>query len=192
LFAQQRNLVLEGLTDFWYVEATADLLRESGKADLNEQVALIPAGGTGKIVYFATILYAHHLKVAALLDSDAAGEQAAKQETLVHTLGNKRILRTRDSYTGPVGNVEVEDLLRETLVSVAKETLGWDVTAQAALQASRPIIDVFAEVVGASFSKYRLAKSYVRWTRDHTSSDLAAFERSAWSDLIEKINTALK
>jgi hypothetical protein len=126
------------------------------------------------------------------LDSDAAGEQAAKQETLVHTLGNKRILRTRDSYTGPVGNVEVEDLLRETLVSVAKETLGWDVTAQAALQASRPIIDVFAEVVGASFSKYRLAKSYVRWTRDHTSSDLAAFERSAWSDLIEKINTALK
>ncbi len=34
LFAQQRNLVLEGLTDFWYVEATSDLLREAGTADL--------------------------------------------------------------------------------------------------------------------------------------------------------------
>jgi predicted ATP-dependent endonuclease of OLD family len=30
LFAQQRNLILEGLTDFWYVEATADLLRQDG------------------------------------------------------------------------------------------------------------------------------------------------------------------
>ena len=30
LFAQQRNLVLEGLTDFWYFEATAQLLRDAG------------------------------------------------------------------------------------------------------------------------------------------------------------------
>ncbi len=30
LFAQQRNLVLEGLTDFWYLEATSELLRSAG------------------------------------------------------------------------------------------------------------------------------------------------------------------
>ena len=89
LFAQQRNLILEGLTDFWYVEATADLLRQDGLASLNSKIALISAGAASKVVYFATILIAHNLKVAALLDSDNAGEQAAKQDVLVHRLGRK-------------------------------------------------------------------------------------------------------
>jgi predicted ATPase len=95
LFAQQRNLILEGLTDFWYVEAIADLLRDAKVANLNEKIALISANAASKVVYFATILHAHHLKVAALLDSDTEGDRAAQQDTLVHTLGNKRILRER-------------------------------------------------------------------------------------------------
>ena len=65
---EQRNLVLEGLTDYWYVEAVAELLRDAGLTNLNETIALVPRAAAGKVVYFATILHAHHLKVAALLD----------------------------------------------------------------------------------------------------------------------------
>ncbi|SUC46503.1 Uncharacterised protein [Providencia stuartii] len=65
---------------------------------LDDKIALVPANTASKIVYFATILTSHNLKVAALLDSDNAGDQAAKQEVLVHRLGNKRILRTSDFY----------------------------------------------------------------------------------------------
>ena len=97
LFAQQRNLVLEGLTDYWYLDAVAQLLRDAGTVNLNEKIALQPAGDAGKVVYYATILHAQKLRVAALLDSDAAGDQAATQDVLVHTLGNKAILRTRDA-----------------------------------------------------------------------------------------------
>ena len=129
LFAQTRNLVLEGLTDYWYVEAVAQLLRASGDAHLEERIALVFANSAGKVVYYATILHAHKLKVAALLDSDAAGDQASQQDTLIHTLGNKKILRTRDCYSGKVTKPEIEDLLRETLVKVALDDLGWDVTA---------------------------------------------------------------
>ena len=68
LFAQQRNLVLESLTDFWYLEATSELLRSAGLADLNERIELIPCSSAGKLVYYATILHAHQLKVAALLE----------------------------------------------------------------------------------------------------------------------------
>jgi hypothetical protein len=191
LFAQQRNLILEGLTDYWYIEATANLLRADGGADLKDNIALVPASSAGKVVYFATILHAQKLKVAALLDSDAAGDQAAKQDTLVHTLGNKGILRTKDSYTGEVGTPEIEDLLRDTLVAVGKDDLGWDVSAVAASQPARPIVDIFADEV-SDFSKYKLAKAYIRWTRDHEASDLAAAERTAFSDLIERVNKALK
>ena len=114
------------------------MLRAAGIADLNEKIALVPASSAGKVVYFATILHAQKLKVAALLDSDGGGDQAAQQEVLVHTLGNKRILRTKDSYAGTVTTPEIEDLLRETLVQVAKSELGWDVIATASAQPGRP------------------------------------------------------
>ncbi|HVB33130.1 MAG TPA: AAA family ATPase [Patescibacteria group bacterium] len=190
LFAQQRNLVLEGLTDYWYVDGVAQLLRDEGIADLNESIALQPAGDAGKVVYYATILHAQKLKVAALLDSDAAGDQAAKQDVLVHSLGNKGILRTKDAYGGPVREPEIEDMLRASLVSVAKDQLRCDVTATAAAQPERPIVDIF-ESQAANFSKYRLAKAFLRWTREHRAGDLTGDERAQWKRLVEAINAAL-
>lgn len=191
LFSQTRNLVLEGLTDYWYVEAVSQLLRNSGGANLNEKVALIFANSAGKVVYYATILHAHKLKVAALLDSDAAGDQAAQQDSLVHTLGNKKILRTKDAYTGKVTKPEIEDLLRETLEKVALDDLGWDVTATASAQIGRPIVDIFTAEI-ANFSKYKLAKAFLRWARAHEASDLTEDERSQWTKLIDTINKAIK
>ena len=191
LFAQQRNLVLEGLTDYWYLDATAELLRDSGMADLNQKIALVPAASAGKVVYFATILHAHKLKIAALLDSDAAGERAAQQEVLVHRLGNKAILRTKDVYSGAVTKPEIEDLLRETLLQVAKDGLGWDVASVASAQSGRPITDIFKKEI-PDFSKYRLAKAYLRWARDHDVGDLVPAEVTQWVSLIDNINKALK
>lgn len=191
LFMQQRNLVLEGLTDYWYIDGTSALLSGSGTPGVNDKISMLPADGAGKVVYYATILHANSLKVAALLDSDAAGDAAAQQETLAHTLGNRNILRTRDAYTGPVKKPEIEDLLRETLIVLAKDDLGWDVTATATKQPSRPIIDIFAAEI-KDFSKYRLAKAYLRWTRTHDAADLTADERGQWKSLIALINRALK
>jgi hypothetical protein len=191
LFTQQRNLVLEGLTDYWYLEATSELLGEAGGTPLNSKIALVPADGAGKVVYYATILHANNLKVAALLDSDAAGDTAAQQDTLVHQLGNKNILRTKDAYSGPAKRPETEDLLRETLVQIAKNELGWDVSALASQQPARPIVELFTKEING-FSKYKLAKAYIRWTRAHTASDLTATERTDWDGLIARINKALR
>jgi hypothetical protein len=151
----------------------------------------VPAASAGKVVYYATILYAQQFKVAALLDSDSAGDQAAQQETLTHTLGNKGILRTKDAYTGPVTKPEIEDLLRDTLVTIAKDSLGIDVTTEATNQAGRPIVDLLS-AANSSFSKYKLAKAYIRWTRDHTANDLSPAELAQFQTLIEKIHKALK
>ena len=191
LFAQKRNLILEGLTDYWYLEAVSTLLRASGEANLNEKIALVPANAASKVVYFATILHAQSLKVAALLDSDNAGNQAAKQETLVHTLGNKRILRTGDFVGGQVKKAEIEDMLRDTLVIVAKGELGWDISSQVATQPSRSIVKTFESEV-ADFSKYQLAKAFLRWTKEHDAGDLSSEEREQWCDMIKAINGCLR
>ncbi|MCY3830941.1 MAG: AAA family ATPase [Rhodospirillaceae bacterium] len=191
LFAQSRNLILEGLTDYWYLEAVSTMLRASGDVNLNEKIALVPANTAGKVVYFATILHAHKLKVAALLDSDNAGDQAAMQETLVHTLGNQRILRTGDFLNDQIMRAEIEDMLRESLVAIAKDELGWDISTTATEQPKRAIVSIFKNEI-SEFSKYRLAKAFLRWTREHEADDLSAVEREQWCKLIRVINARLK
>lgn len=190
LFSQQRNLILEGLTDYWYLDASAQLLSDAGIETINDKIALVFANSAGKVVYYATILFAHNLKVAALLDSDAAGDQAAQQENLVHTLGNKNILRTKDFVSG-VAKAEIEDLIRETLVKIVKDEYSVDVSVKATSQSSRPIIDIFTSEV-PNFSKYKLAKAFVKWTRNHEANDLTVDEQKNLKNLIQQINKALK
>ncbi|BCL63043.1 hypothetical protein DGMP_37360 [Desulfomarina profundi] len=190
LFSQERNLILEGITDYWYIEATAEILREAKLSNLNNKIALVFANSAGKVVYYATILHAHNLKVAALLDSDAAGDQAANQENLVHALGNKNILRTKD-YCTDIPKAEIEDLLRQTLIRIVADEFGDDVSELADQQPNRPIIDLFSKEV-SSFSKYKLAKAYVRWTRSHNAKDLEENEIEKWGKLIVTINKVLK
>jgi len=86
---------------------------------------------------------------------------------------------------------EVEDLLRDTLIRLAKSELGWDIGEAAAKQRQRSLVSIF-ESETKDFSKYRLAKSFVRWSRDHDASDLSQHEREQWKTLIGEVNSALK
>lgn len=192
LFFHKKNLVLEGLTDMWYLESLSDLLKTDGKTGINEQIALIPANCASKVVYFATILHAQNLKIAALLDSDAEGEMASKQDTLVNAVGAKRILRTKDAYEGEVATPEIEDMLRDTLLNIAKNDCGWDAITIAQTQSKRPIVDLLKSVAKDDFSKYKLAKAFIRWSRDHTLNDLKAQEITQAETIISKINKALQ
>lgn len=190
LFTHKKNLILEGLTDYWYVEATSAMLREDKIVNLDSKIALVFANSAGKVVYYATILHAHNLKIAALLDSDAAGDQAAKQENLIHTLGNKNILRTKD-YCENVSKPEIEDLLRETLIKIVKDEYSKDVKSISDSQPNRPIIDIFSQEV-PNFSKYKLAKAFLRWCKVNDSSKLTKNELENWKKFIEVINKVLK
>ena len=191
MFFHKKNLVLEGLTDMWYLEGISNLLTAAGSEGINEDIALIPANCASKVVYYATILRAQNLKIAALLDSDAEGELAAKQDTLVNALGNKRILRTKDVYDGQTATPEIEDILRDTLLNIAKEQCGWDATKIGQEQAKRPVVNVIESVAKGNFSKYKLAKAFIRWSREHDLIDLQMNEITQAEKLIGKINNAL-
>lgn len=190
LFSQTRNFVVEGLTDYWYITAVAELFEEAGQATLGSNVSVIPAGSASKIVYFATVLHAQNLKVVALLDSDQAGDNAASQDSLVHSLGYKGILRTLDFLDGEVANPETEDLLRETLQTVAKEELGINL-----FSTDTPASKSAASIIKShkpNLSKNKLAKAFVKWCREKTYDDLSEREKEQWAHLFDKVKTRLK
>ncbi|MEV0708373.1 AAA family ATPase [Nocardia aurea] len=188
LFGQPRNLVCEGVTDMMYIEALNTALDGAG---LKNSVAVVPAASASKVLYYVTLLHSQRLKVAALLDSDQAGDKAAQQDELVHLLTSKQILRTKDYCAGTVARAEIEDLLRETLVQIAKDDLGWDVTATAGAQPNRPIIDIFTKEI-SGFSKYKLARAFVRWLSSHDVTDLTADERTGVAALFKAVNNAVR
>lgn len=189
LFGQSRNLVCEGLTDMMYIEALNTAFTDEGKG-LKASISLVPASSASKVIYYATVLSSQNLKVAALLDSDQAGENAATQDELVLLLTSKKILRTKDFCDGTVKHPEIEDLLRSTLVQVARDDLGWDVTATAAAQPQRPIVDILNKEI-SGFSKYKLVRAFIRWLAAHEVSNLTADEQAGVEKLLADINKAL-
>lgn len=190
LFAQRRNLVCEGLSDLWYLEGVSQLMSEGGKEGIDAGIAVVPAGGASKVVYFATLLRSQDLLVSALLDSDSAGEAAAVQDDFVRLMPRHSIHRTKEHYQGSVSRPETEDLLRETLLQIGKSEMGWDVIAIAVAQPTRPIVEVFAAEV-SGFSKYKLAKAFVRWSATHALADLQPHEVAAWEALLSAVNRSL-
>lgn len=189
LFAQKKNLVCEGITDYWYIDGMRQILQAAGKASMDEDIAIVPAGGASKVVYFAVLLHAQRLKVGVLLDSDNEGEVAANEEDFVRLLGEKRIHRTGKHLVGSARST-TEDLLRETLIRIAKEELGWDVASVAAAQPTRPLVEVLkAEVPG--FSKYKLANAFVRAVGKGKATDFTLQELASWESLFKAVNKSV-
>lgn len=189
MFTHKSNLVVEGVTDLLYLEALNAAFRSAGGPYIDEQTAIVPAGSASKVVYYSTILTSQKLKVAALLDSDAAGEQAANQEALWQLLTQKRILRTGD-HIGRVERSEIEDLIRATLTDVARDECGWDSTATVAAQPDRPLMEIlFAE--HASVSKWKLARAFTKWLSANGIEALTDDEKAAWSSLSDAVNRSL-
>lgn len=190
LFGQTRNLVCEGLTDMFYVEGLSRAFQDAGMAYIKDSVALVPAHSASKVLYYCTLLQSQRLKVAALLDSDTAGEKAASQDELVRLLKTKEILRTKDHYAGRVTGPEIEDMLRDTLLGIARDDLGWDSTATACTQPQRRTVDILA-AEHKDFSKYRLARAFLRWLATHSATDLTPDEQTAVVSLFTAANKAL-
>nr|VFK57294.1 MAG: AAA ATPase domain-containing protein [Candidatus Kentron sp. TC] len=112
LFVGQYNLVVEGVTDFWFLTTLSELLRQAGGEGLDEELVITPAGGASKVAYVGTILRGQELRVAVLLDSDPEGKSAYEQ--LVHQwiLAEDHVFLL-GRVLGVEGNRCIEDLLDE-------------------------------------------------------------------------------
>jgi len=150
----------------------------------------VPASSASKVIYYVTVLASQTLKVAALLDSDQAGDKAAEQDELVAMLDKKRILRTKEFAPGTVKGPEIEDLLRETLVEVARDRCGWEVEQIAAAQPQRRLVDILTKEA-TGFSKLKLVRAFMTWLGENGFEGLADGEQVAVKEFFTIINKAL-
>lgn len=122
----KRNLVVEGVDDYWILTELSNLLQEDGKEGLPEDVKITPGGGASKAVYIATFMIGQDLGVVALFDSDKEGQRA--QKNLVHSwIAQCRQPRAEAILLGDAvgvkGDFALEDLFTEEFyMECVKET----------------------------------------------------------------------
>jgi hypothetical protein len=197
LFIGQKNLVVEGVTDFWFLSTLSTLLGEAGETGLADDLVVTPAGGASKVAYLATLLMGQELKVAALLDSDEEGLKAQKQ--LVHNwlLADSDVLML-GTVAGAAGTYAIEDLfdstyyLEQSKAAYAKELGGKAIKLPAKPEGS--IVDRLAlhfEGQGLTFNKGRVAKRIMKDLATKQAKDLPVETLDGFRKAIAAVNAVV-
>lgn len=195
LFVGQHNLVVEGVTDFWFLTCLSTMLRDSGQEGLDPQLVVTPVGGASKAAYVGTILRGQKLNVAVLLDSDAEGKSAYEQLVKQWIMQAKHVLSVGD-VLGMKESRTLEDLFDETYYLVHTSAVYQrDLSGQQLVLTSgdnRPIIERIEEALKAkgigSFNKGRVAKRIMEELPTKDLSDLPAGTVENFKRLIAAIN----
>lgn len=68
LFSKELNLVLEGISDYYYLRAMIEVLKKSGRFEFPENISLIPCVGNTNTGLIISLLYGLDLKYKVIID----------------------------------------------------------------------------------------------------------------------------
>jgi predicted ATP-dependent endonuclease of OLD family len=195
LFVGQYNLVVEGVTDFWFLTCVSAIFREAGQDGLDEQLVVTPVGGASKVAYVGTILHGQKLNVAVLLDSDAEGKNAYEQLVKQWILDAKHVLSLND-VIGVSESRTLEDLfdeayyLNHVITAYQKELRDKPLTLTPGDK--RPIVERIEDALKAtgiaSFNKGRVAKRIMEDLPQKKLTDLSKATVENFKKVIAAIN----
>ena len=73
LFQHRKNVLVEGMSDFYYLHALSQQCTKSGRPALPDDIYITPCGGTKHVGHFASMFLGHEVRPLVLLDGDDAG-----------------------------------------------------------------------------------------------------------------------
>ena len=169
MFIGQYNLVVEGVTDFWYLSAMSDYQRESGRQSLPNDLVITPSGGAQKVSYMAALLAAQRLNVLVLLDDEKNARATAEELARSKLIRNDMIIFAGDGFqTQPTGGADIEDLVDpQVFTSLVNQSYAKELAAKpVTLNPNIPRIvkryeDAFKSA-GMEFHKTRPAKLFLQ------------------------------
>ena len=190
LFVGPYNLVVEGTSDYTYLQVISDYLRslDEGRTALDERWSIIPVGGADLVPSFVALL-GHHLGVTVLVDAHKKGHQRLSQLTDDGVLHERRIL----TVGGVLGRREadIEDaFVEEDYVALYNRAFGRSLTLDD-LKGRDPIIRRLARSEGVRrFDHGRPADVLLRH-RDEILPELSEGTLRRFEALFTSINDTL-
>ena len=124
LFQHNKNVLVEGMTDYLYLHALNIHCHELGLTGLPDDIYITPCGGTKMVGYIASLFLGQEVRPVVLLDGDQAGR--ARCDALMKELYSEHenaVLMLSDVLN--IEECEIEDVLGEdVLIPAAKSVLG--------------------------------------------------------------------
>jgi predicted ATP-dependent endonuclease of OLD family len=199
----KRNIVVEGVDDYWILTELSNLLIRSGSQGLPEDVMITAAGGASEAAYIATLMIGQELDVVVLLDSDTAGDAARDRlikNWLAHYRSNHCEILSLGKAAG-YSNQEfsIEDMFEEKFyLDLVKATYskeialtGKSLTIQGNGQLCKQVARAL-ETIGISFNKGRVAKPLRKaLTKATDLKDIGAVTKKKTEALVSAIISAL-
>ena len=117
LFQHRKNVLVEGITDFYYLQVLSQQCAKSGRPSLPDDIYIVFCGGTKNVGWIASLFLSEKVRPLVLLDGDEAGR--ARRNALMKELyadHNSGIVMLDDVLNRPRQEVEIEDILGEALI----------------------------------------------------------------------------
>ena len=105
LFIAKDNLVVEGPSDFLFMQAISEWLIEDGREGLDKRWSIMPSGGADVIPAFVALL-GNHLDVTVVVDARKKGHQKLTALAKAGFLGENRIITIGEVADRKMADIE--------------------------------------------------------------------------------------
>jgi predicted ATP-dependent endonuclease of OLD family len=189
LFISSDNLVVEGTSDFTYLQVISDHFKIEGRQYLDEKWTIVPVGGADLIPTFIALL-GIHLDLTVLVDSRKEGNQKISSLASKGYLSNKRIITINEITKTKYADIEdlftLEDYLALYNLTFKKKHKSED------LVGSDPIVNRLARLENIDrFDHGKPADTLLR-NKEQILKNLSKTTLDNFESLFDRINKTLK
>ena len=117
LLQHQKNLLVEGMSDFYYLQALSAQCARTGRQALSDEIYITPCGGASKVGPVASLFLGQKARPAVVLDTDPAGRD--RKNALLKELYagyDSSIVMLDEAVGRPGDEIEIEDIIGEEIV----------------------------------------------------------------------------
>lgn len=199
LFIGPNNLIVEGVTDWWILEAVSKHLISAGKSGLTPDLAVCPVDGASKVPNMVSVLTSQKLNVLVLLDDEKQARMIRDEIVSSKLIREKNITLVSEAISGSrPTEADIEDLIDpgvyENLVrdSYAKELKGKTLKMNTKLPRIVKRFEAAFEASGLVFHKTRPAGLFFRKMATQPTTMMTPESTKQFESLFDLINERLQ
>lgn len=188
LFIAKDNLVVEGPSDFLFMQAISERLIEDGREGLDKRWSIMPLGGADVIPAFVALL-GNHLDVTVVVDARKEGHQKLTALAKAGFLGEKRIVTIGEVAGRKMA--DIEDLFaKDDYLALYNAAFGKKIKA-ADLKGTDPIVRQIARKEGVERYDHNAPAEVLLRERAKRVAALSDETLAAFEALFKRINGTL-
>lgn len=197
LFVGRNNLVVEGVTDFWFISAISNYLNESGRSGLDDRITLTPAGGAQKVHYMVALLTSERLNVLVLFDDEKEAKVSRDDLVKGKLLRSDSVIFVSEAFENPPSEADIEDLLDPSVYgalvqeSFAAELRGKSLVLNDQIPRIARRFEAAFDALSLSFHKSRPARLFLQKMAKDPASVITPESRDRFERLFNAVNISL-